>query len=138
MVGFPKNLNTREDFEYCVANFNIKLWLPEFEKLLQTAYDWITICELDDPSLGVEVDGEKRILTEEAPEYLNEAGEIVRGNTRYYQQEFKLFPTCKLLSIGYTVAEVEEIVKNGRIIIAALTEATPETDTTTDNTAEVK
>ena len=43
MQGFPKTLNTREDYEYVRLNFAKELWAPEFQALLDSNYGWFFV-----------------------------------------------------------------------------------------------
>jgi len=40
MVGYPKHLNTREDYDFVVANFSKEEYLRDFQDLLDSRYDY--------------------------------------------------------------------------------------------------
>ena len=45
MRGYPKNLNTKKDYEYVRANFPAEEWKPDWQKLLDTMKDchWVIV-----------------------------------------------------------------------------------------------
>ena len=40
MNGYPSHLNTREDYDYVVANFPKELYVQDFQNLLDARYDF--------------------------------------------------------------------------------------------------
>ena len=95
MKGYPKYLNTKEDYLYVQTNFPKDKWMPSFQALLDDRMKWMQTGKLFDPSEGIEDDTHKIIKMEDA--------EIIE----YYQYEFREDPNCKLLRLGFTVEEVE-------------------------------
>lgn len=95
MKGFPKILNTREDYEYVRANFPAEEWRPEWQALLDTMMDWFYVKELEEGEEAPEGDDYK---VEES----EQEGKTIR--TLYQLQEN---PTCKLFLLGFTVEEVK-------------------------------
>ena len=98
MKGFPKHLNTKADYEYIKANFDRELWLPEYQKLLESYKDWFFIKELESEEEGITDDTHKVVVSEQD------------DKTTYSQYELQENPNAKLFRIGYTVSEVEQIV----------------------------
>lgn len=96
MKGFPKHLNTREDYEYIKANFPEEKWKPEYQLLLDSEYAWFFVQTLDSEDAGV-TDATHKVVTEEKMD-----GEGVI----YQQYEYRVNPTCKLLRLGFTHDEV--------------------------------
>lgn len=52
MIGFPKNLNTKADYEYVRQHFTPELWRPKFQELLDTEKDWFFVKELTSRESG--------------------------------------------------------------------------------------
>ena len=59
MVGFPKYLNSKDDYLYVRDNFPREQWLPELQKLLDTMYGWFYVSTLVDGNAGVTDDTHK-------------------------------------------------------------------------------
>jgi hypothetical protein len=97
MVGIPKYLNSKDDYEYVRANYSEEIWRPQYQNLLDTTYDWFFSNKLTDDEDGITDDTHIVIEDEETHEKS--------------QYEWRLNPTCKLLSIGYTINEVKNILK---------------------------
>ena len=94
MVGFPKFLNTKNDYEYIRKNFPDEEWKPVYQNLLDTMYAWLNVgVILDD---GITDDSHKVVIDEQ--------------NNKRYQYEKRINENCKLLRIGYTEEEVKAII----------------------------
>ena len=91
MVGYPKFLNTKEDYEYVRNNFPKNEWEKDFKALLDGEKDWFNVGETDN---GIIDDTHKVIKDEQT------------GKT--YQYELQVNPNCKMHRIGYTREEVEK------------------------------
>lgn len=101
MKGLPKFLNTKEDYLYVRDNFPKEQYAPFFYALLDTRMDWFFVGILQKEEDGIE-DATHRI------EKVNQAGEL--NLDTLYQYELKENPNCKLLQLGFTVKEVEDIL----------------------------
>lgn len=109
MVGFPKNLNTKYDFEYVrehldelggeTAKEQLK---AEYQGLIEGSTCWYTDKELASESEGVTDDTHKIITSVEG------SGDNVL--TKYTQMVLKTNEQAKIFRIGYTVAEVENLI----------------------------
>ena len=99
MNGYPKNLNTREDYEYVLANFPREDWEQDFCDLLVTVYEWENVGKLKDGEEGI-TDETHRV----------EVCEMGESTVERYQYEYKENPNAKIFRIGYTVDEVKEIL----------------------------
>ncbi len=99
MKGFPKILNTREDYEYVRATFPAEDWKPHYQALLDTMCDYFFVKTLGDDEEAPESDGYK---VEESEQ------DGITTRSLYQLQEN---PSCKLLRLGFTKAEVEEALK---------------------------
>lgn len=101
MRGYPKNLNTKKDYEYVRANFPAEEWKPDWQKLLDTMKDWFFEGNLESKDDGV-VDETHKIV---------ESGQ---GEEKTYAQYvLEVNPTCKLLQLGFTEAEVMAALSEG-------------------------
>lgn len=96
MKGYPKTLNTKEDYEYVKENFPAEQWKPDYQKLLDSMNDWVPTGKLDSEDDGIVDDTHK--ITEE-----NSGSE----KKTYVQWEMQEIPTCKLNRLGFTVEEVK-------------------------------
>lgn len=102
MKGFPKHLNTREDYEYVKENFPKDQWLPCFEALLENTENWFFEKNLASKAEGVEDATHKIVETTNSTE---EGAEPT-----YAQYVLKTDENAKIFRIGYTVAEVQAII----------------------------
>lgn len=100
MRGFPKNLNTKEDYLYIKEHFSAEEWKPHFQALLDTLKDYFFV-----KTLGEE---------EAAPE--GEQYKVVdvdaQGDTPAHKDLYELRenPSCKLRQLGFTKTEVQTIL----------------------------
>lgn len=96
MRGYPKHLNTKSDYERVIENFPREQWEPDLQALLDTRWVWLPTGELAEGDPGEFVEGEKTVIE-------NDDG----TRTQYEKQENQ---NAKIFRIGYTVAEVEELL----------------------------
>ncbi len=101
MQGFPKTLNTREDYEYIRSNFSKEFWGPEFQALLDSNYGWFFVKELDEDEPGV-ID-----QTHKVEQTHGDSGDekVVR-----YQFEYREVENSKLKRLGYSASEVQALL----------------------------
>jgi len=97
MVGYPRWLNTKEDYDYVQKHFQKEQWLPDFQKLLDDSVKWINVKKLTKEADGI-VDAKRKM----------EIVEKEDGMKEYYQYELKDDPNCRLYKLGFTIEEVEE------------------------------
>lgn len=102
MRGFPKHLNTKEDYLFVKDNFDRELWLPEFQALLDTMRDWVFIRQLEKESDGI-VDETHKVVTQFP--IVNDGSPVT-----YAQYELQVIPTAPIFELGFSVQEVESIV----------------------------
>ncbi len=100
MIGYPKNLNTKEDYEYVRKNFPKDEWEPAFQALLDTVNEWFNLGVLADDDAGTVDDTHK--VTEDR----REDTDVVTRT----QWEYKENPDAKIFQLGYTVVEVKAIL----------------------------
>lgn len=99
MRGYPKNLNTREDYEFVKKEFPDSLWKQSFRDLLDNVNEWFYVGEIKNGS-GLED------ATHKVVELKKEDGSSYK--VQYALKENK---NCKLFKLGYTIDEVEELLK---------------------------
>ena len=100
MKGFPKHLNTKEDYEYIKSHFDESLWKPEFQKLLDSYKDWFFTKELNVETDGINDETHKVVEfreSEDTPPY-------------YHQYELQVNPNAKIFKLGYTIEEVQQLI----------------------------
>lgn len=105
MKGYPKNLNTKEDYLYAAQNFPKEMWGKDFQNLLSSESDWMYAGELPNKAAGVE-DIYHRIEENTDPQ---------TGAISYTQYEWKSNPDAKIYRLGFTIAEVQNIIDNGGV-----------------------
>lgn len=100
MKGFPKNLNTRADYEYVRSNFSKEQYYPVFKYLLDTEYDWFYLRDLSEGEVFVE-DKTHKVVN-------NQDSTSNDKTTAVY--EYRSNPSCKMYALGYTRNEVLSIL----------------------------
>ncbi len=95
MVGYPKNLNTRDDYEFVRANFSKEDFRQDFQNLLDTMGDWFNVGKLSSGEQG-KTDKTHKVVKDES------------GDS--YQYEFKVNPNCRMFQLGYTEEYVKKIL----------------------------
>ena len=101
MVGFPKWLNTKEDYFYVREHFPHEQWEPVFQALLDERMTWLNIGQLASEEEGV---------TDNIHKVVTVGGEEDGTPVQYYQYEYKEDPNCKLFRLGFTVEEVKDLL----------------------------
>jgi len=94
MMGFPRVLTTRFDYDYIRANFQPNEWRPAFQKLLDGEYIWQMIGELAAGDAGI-ADETHRVETSERD-----------GVTSRYQFVLDVDGSCAMLRAGLTHDDV--------------------------------
>lgn len=95
MVGYPKNLNTKQDYLYVMQNFSKDVWENDVKKLLENLKNWFNTGEIIEGN-GITDDTHKVYIDEETG--------------KKYQYEYKDDPNCKLRQLGFTVDEVNKFL----------------------------
>ncbi len=101
MRGYPKTLNTKEDYEYVKANFPEGQWKPDYQKLLDSMKDWVPVGKLESEGDGT-TDGTHKVTEENR--------DRDGGEKAYVQWELQKIPTCKLYRLGFTEKEVRAAI----------------------------
>lgn len=109
MVGFPKNLNTKYDFDYVrehldelggdTAKEKLK---AEYQALIDGSTCWYTGEEVASVEAGVTDDTHKVVTETEG------VGDDAK--TKYVQMVLKTNEDAKIFRLGYSVAEVENLI----------------------------
>lgn len=100
MNGFPKHLNTKEDYLYIRDHFPDEQWKPVFYNLLDTQKEWLNVGELEVGQVGVEDDTHKIVSNK-----VSGSEDIVR-----YQYEYKVDQNCLMYRLGFTEKEVTDLI----------------------------
>lgn len=95
MKGLPKNLNSKEDYIYAKNNFPEEYWKKEFQNLLDNRFGWFYVEDLESEK-GINDDTHKVVEDKD---------------TGYTQYELRENPDAKIFKLGFTVEEVEEMLK---------------------------
>ena len=98
MMGFPRVLTTRFDYDYIRANFQPNEWRPAFQKLLDGEYIWQMIGELAAGDAGI-TDETHRVETSERD-----------GIVSCYQFVYTVDLSCAMLRAGLTHDEVMKML----------------------------
>lgn len=101
MIGYPKTLNTKEDYEFVRQNFPKEEWKEDFEDLLATVNEWFNLGKLEEGDAGITDDTHKVVESEQ------DDGAV----TERYQYEYKENPNARIYQLGYTVDEVKAILE---------------------------
>lgn len=103
MKGYPKHLNTREDYEYVIANFPPSEYLQDLRNLLNTD-DWFYVSTADSAD---------ELTTDDTHKVVEELSRDEDGNevTKYVRYELRTNETAKIFQIGFTVDEVKALIQ---------------------------
>lgn len=91
MRGLPKFFNTKQDYFNCLVEFKEET-KKELKKLLDSRFSWFDTKVLEDATTG-----------------LNDETHRVIDNM---QQELKEDPNARIFQLGFTVAEIEELIND--------------------------
>lgn len=94
MRGFPKYLNTKQDYLNCLEEFPTET-KEELKRLLASRFVWKDTAVLASEEAGVQDDTHRIIKSED-------------GNI---QQELVEDDRSELIRVGFTVEEIEELLK---------------------------
>ena len=97
MRGFPKHLNTKQDFINLMRSHPEET-RKELKKLLSNRMVWFTKETLDSEKDGVENETMRVIAVED------------EGGMTILQQELREDPNARLFRLGFTVKEIESMM----------------------------
>lgn len=90
MRGLPKFFNTKQDYLNCLADFAEET-KKELQKLLDYRFSWFDVAVLEDGATGI-TDDTHRVIEN-------------------MQQELREDPNARIFQLGFTVAEIGELLK---------------------------
>lgn len=94
MRGFPKHLNSKQDYLNCIEEFP-KETKEELQRLLDSRFVWVATAILEDEEAGIE----------------DATHEIVETEDGRVQRELIEDKNSELIRLGFTVEEVQEMLK---------------------------
>jgi len=101
--GYPKYLNTKEDYKYIKNYFPSEQWKVSYKILLDDSQKWFREEQLEN-----ENDGVNNAISMVRSEREEENGE---EKTKYYQYRFRIDPNCKLLRLGMKIEDIKNALK---------------------------
>lgn len=96
MRGYPSHLNSKQDYEYVLANFPREKWEKDLRAVLEGRMGWYPAGELAVGEDGVFIEGQKTVIESD-------------DGTRT-QYEIRENPDAKIFRLGFTVKEVEAML----------------------------
>ena len=93
MRGFPKFLNTKQDYLNCMTEFPQET-KKSLQALLDGRFSWFD-------TAVIEIDG-----------VTDDTHRVVNTNDEKIQQELREDPNARIFKLGFTVAEVEELLND--------------------------
>lgn len=94
MRGFPKHLNSKQDYVNCLELFPTET-KAELQRLLDDRFVWVDTAILDGTT-GT----------------MDSTHRVIESEDGLIQQELKEDTNAKLFRLGFTVSEVEEILND--------------------------
>ncbi|MBR3722094.1 MAG: hypothetical protein IKN12_04940 [Selenomonadaceae bacterium] len=98
MQGYPKHLNTKEDYLFVKENFPKEMWKKDWQALLDSRQNWFFVKDLPYKLSGIEDETHKIVENTDM-----DGGE----NITYSQYELRDDENATIFRLGFTVAEVE-------------------------------
>lgn len=95
MEGYPKHLNSKQDYYYVVEHFAREQWEKDWEALLDNKYQWFSTGTVEKDS-GT-TDATHKVVT------LKD----IDGNDVYTQYEYRENPLCDMNRLGFTEDEIK-------------------------------
>lgn len=96
MKGFPKHLNTKQDYIFVRENFPPEQWQPVWKELLESELNWFCTDKLANASAGL-TDATHKVVESVTDD----------GQAEYYQYELRTDRNSKMQRLGFTVEEVK-------------------------------
>jgi 16S rRNA C967 or C1407 C5-methylase (RsmB/RsmF family) len=94
MKGYPKHLNTKQDYEFVRKHFPKRKWEKDFQALLKSEKTWLPI----------------KTLTEKDRVVIDDTHKTVETGDGVVQMELKIDKNSKMARLGYTREEIEQIL----------------------------
>lgn len=99
MKGFPRHLNTKQDYVNLLPTYPERT-RAELQRLLDERIAWVTTERLADEDEGL-TDETHRVNTIE-----DDNGNVVER----YQEQYMENPAAEIFRVGFSVAEVEDLI----------------------------
>ena len=104
MKGFPRHLNTKDDYQFVTANFPPDQWRPRVQALIDERFSWLPAGALAEGVPGLE-DETHRVV-----EMRDDTGQHVIERV---QEEYREDPNAVIFRLGFTVDEVTALLAEG-------------------------
>jgi len=101
MKGFPKHLNSKNDYLNIKKDFPEEIWKPAFQELLDTKDSWLMESKLASLKETGITDAKRKVI-----DVRDEQDAVIEK----YQYVYKEDPNCRLFRLGFNVKEVEMIL----------------------------
>ncbi|MCZ2158815.1 hypothetical protein NPX99_05965 [Bartonella sp. 220] len=109
MIDYPEHLNSKEDY-LNMLDYDKAETVRRLEQLLETRFHWVCVKELGEGEEGIEDERHSvHVVMEMAA--LGAHGKSVEKRYQYELQESEYSP---LRSLGFSVEEVEQLIKENR------------------------
>nr|DAX39339.1 MAG TPA: hypothetical protein [Caudoviricetes sp.] len=95
MRGFPKHLNSKQDYLNCLQDYPAET-KAALKQLLNNRFMWFDTAILDESQEGI----------------TDETHRVIESDDVKIQQELKEDSNARLFRLGFTVAEVEELAND--------------------------
>ncbi|WP_144756129.1 MULTISPECIES: hypothetical protein [Bartonella] len=105
MIDYPEHLNSKQDY-LNMLSFDKGETVRRLKGLLETRFYWVFVKELCDGEDGVEDATHRVYISQEIPFDLE--GELIEKRYQYELQESEYAP---LFRLGFSVEEVEKLIK---------------------------
>lgn len=105
MKGFPKHLNSKQDYVFVKTNFPAEQWKPCWQALLDQSKNWFYTSTLAAAADGVTDDTHKVVTATD-----------MDNKIIYMQYELRTDPSSDMLKLGFTEQEINDALggeKNG-------------------------
>jgi hypothetical protein len=99
MKGYPKHLNTKQDYEYVRKNFPKRKWEKDFQALLESEKAWQVT----------------KSLSKEENDVEDKTHKVIEAEDTRVQMELKVNKNSKMKRLKYTNEEVNEILQNREV-----------------------
>lgn len=94
MRGFPKHLNSKQDYLNCIEEFPQET-KQELQRLLDSRFVWVATAVLDEDEAGI----------------ADDTHEIIETDDGRVQRELIEDQNSELVRLGFTVEEVQEMLQ---------------------------
>ena len=100
-LSHPERLDTKADYLFVKDFFSKGEYEKDYQLLLDDSEHWVETQELATPDDGI-TDEKHKVDTRI---------DIDQDKKKYYQMEKQINPDCKLFKLGFTIEEVDVVIK---------------------------